>query len=303
MRSLAAGLRQIAAAQLVAGSATRGLRRRLKSLLTADVQGKLGWMTALEFGGEVAALYRQFRRGYPDESIDAVAQAFDLGADDVVLDVGCGTGQLTLPLARRVRAAVGLDPEADMLVQARAATGDQPNATWVLGSDRDVPAIARLVGPLAAVTIGQALHWMNHELLFATVRPLLRDGGGIAVVTNGVPLWRQDTTWSAALAGFLQEWIGSPLTAACGTDEQSQQTYRRSLAAEGYVVRDTGVRYSAPLTFEQLVGGVLSAMSRPQLPTGGEREKFAERLREAVGTGPFTEDVNVRLLIGQRDPK
>ena len=255
-------------------------------------------MPALGFGGEVAQLYQRFRRGYPDETIDALTQAFHLGADDVVLDVGCGTGQLTLPLARRVRAVVGLDPEADMLAQARTAAGDQHNATWVLGSDHDVPAIAQLVGPLAGVTVGQALHWMDHPRLFTTVRPLLREGGGIAVVTNGVPLWRQDTPWSAALAAFLQNWLGTTLTAGCGTDEESQQTYRRSLVATGYAVSDTSVRYSAPLTFAELVGGVLSAMPRQHLPIGDRREQFATRLREAVGPGPFTEDVDVRLLLG-----
>lgn len=255
-------------------------------------------MSALGFGGDVARLYQQFRRGYPEETIDALAQAFNLGADDVVLDVGCGTGQLTLPLARRVRAVVGLDPEADMLAQARAAAGDQHNAIWVLGSDHDVPAIAQLVGPLAGVTVGQALHWMDHSKLFATVRPLLRDGGGIAVVTNGVPLWRQDTKWSIALAKFLQNWLGTTLTAACGTDEASQQTYRRSLAATGYLVSDTSMQYSASLTIVELVGGVLSAMPHQRLPIGGEREEFATRLREAVGPGPFTESVDVRLLLG-----
>ncbi|TCC15305.1 class I SAM-dependent methyltransferase [Kribbella sindirgiensis] len=258
-------------------------------------------MTALGFGGEVAELYQRYRRGYPDETIDALTQAFRLGADDVVLDVGCGTGQLTLPLARSLRAVIGLDPEADMLVQARAVVGDQRNVMWALGSDRDVPAIAQLVGPLAAVTVAQALHWMDHDDLFRTVRPLLRAGGGIAVVTNGVPLWLQDTTWSSALREFLQQWLGTSLAAACGTDERSQEVYRLSLAAAGYVVGDTRVRYSAPLTFVELLGGVLSAMPVEQLPIGRAREEFAARLRDAVGPGPFTEDVDVRLLIGLRD--
>lgn len=262
--------------------------------------GNLGGMTALGFGGEVAELYQRYRRGYPDEAIDALAHTFHLGADDVVLDVGCGTGQLTLPLARRVRAVIGLDPEADMLVQARAVAGDQRNVLWALGSDRDVPAIAQVAGPLAAVTVAQALHWMDHEELFRTVRPLLRPGGGIAVVTNGVPVWLQDTTWSSALRGFLQQWLGTSLTAACGTDERSQQAYRRSLAAAGYVVDDTSVLYSDPLTFEELVGGVLSALPVDQLPIGRAREELTARLRDAVGPGPFAEDVDVRLLMGLR---
>ncbi|WP_353615266.1 MULTISPECIES: class I SAM-dependent methyltransferase [unclassified Mycobacterium] len=35
-----------------------------------------------------------------------------------LLDLGCGTGQLALPLAGHVTEAVGVDPEADMLTEA-----------------------------------------------------------------------------------------------------------------------------------------------------------------------------------------
>ena len=44
------------------------------------------------FGGEVAEFYAQFRRGSPAAVLDAVAAAFRLATDDVVVDLGCGTG-------------------------------------------------------------------------------------------------------------------------------------------------------------------------------------------------------------------
>ncbi|GAA5189801.1 hypothetical protein GCM10023322_43330 [Rugosimonospora acidiphila] len=78
---------------------------------------------SLGFGGEVAGYYARYRRGYPPAAVDAIVKAFALGTDDVVLDLGCGTGQLTLPLAERVRAVV--DPEPDMLVLARRAAEAQ----------------------------------------------------------------------------------------------------------------------------------------------------------------------------------
>src|SRR6185369_6648776 len=57
----------------------------------------------LGFSGEVVDYYQRYRRGYPDQVVDALVAALRLRPDDVVLDLGCGTGQLTLPLAGRAR--------------------------------------------------------------------------------------------------------------------------------------------------------------------------------------------------------
>jgi SAM-dependent methyltransferase len=85
------------------------------------------------FGGEVADLYHRYRHGYPAAVIDVLAGAFGLTGQDLVVDVGCGTGRLTLPTARRVRAVVEMDPEPDML---RRAADYQP--VWVASLADDV---------------------------------------------------------------------------------------------------------------------------------------------------------------------
>jgi SAM-dependent methyltransferase len=178
--------------------------------------------------------------------------------------LGCGTGQLTLPMAGRVRAVIGMDVEPAMLEHAQQAArdADVSNVMWMLGADSDIPALRRLLGDrsVGAVTIAQALHWMNHQDLFRAVIPLPRPGGGIAVVTNGTPLWLQETDWSRALRDFLEHWLGTTLTYACGTDEQSQRRYRDDLAAAGFDVVTTAVDYVASLDMDRLVGGVCSAM-------------------------------------------
>ncbi|MFE2614413.1 class I SAM-dependent methyltransferase [Micromonospora chalcea] len=258
---------------------------------------------ATGFGGEVATYYARHRRGYPSELLDALAAAFRLGGDDTVVDLGCGTGQLSLPLADRVSTVVGIDPEPDMLAIARRTALDRgtANATWVLGSDSDVPALSRLLGGRAvgALTVAVAIHFMDRDSLFEAARPLLRSGGGIAVVTNGEPLWTQDTEWSRALRGCLERMVGHPVTGRCQTDEEGRRRNREALVRAGYRYEETSVRYDAPLTVDDMVGGVFSAMSVERLPPSQRRAEFAADVRDALGgRTEVTERVDVRLQYG-----
>lgn len=258
-----------------------------------------------EFEGEVADYYARFRPGYPDEFVGALVAALGLDADDTVLDVGCGTGQLTLPLAARVRAAVGVDPEPDMLARARAEAADRQvgNVNWVLGADTDLPALATLrpagFGAMAAAT---AIHLMDHTLLFRVARSLLRPGGGVAVVAHGTPWWLQDTDWSHTVRGCLERWYGTSTSGDhCGTDDSSRDRYREALAAAGYVVmpEEVAVSYSHELTVDRLLGLLYSAIPAPALPArGAERGRFATMVREALAPRTtFPEEVRVTALV------
>ena len=258
------------------------------------------------FSGETAAYYAKYRRGYPPPVIDAIAEALVLTADDLVVDLGCGTGQLSLPLAAQVRAVVGMDPEPDMLVLARRAAAEcgVSNTSWVLGADSDVPALGALLGDRAvgAVTIGLAIHWMDRATLFRAARPLLRPGGGIAVVTNGTPLWLQNTEWSQTLQECLQRWLGLEQrpTGSCQTDDAGRRLNREALETAGYQVVEASVDYEAELTVDELVGGVFSALSADRLSSPESREEFTVQVRDALGwPDRLTEHVRVSLQIGR----
>jgi ubiquinone/menaquinone biosynthesis C-methylase UbiE len=262
----------------------------------------------LGFSCEVADFYHRYRHGYPGAVLDALASAFGLTGQDVVVDLGCGTGQLTLPMAARVRAVIGVDPEPDMLQRARQAAREQDvrNVSWVVGADTEIPGLRALLGDhsVGAVTIGQALHWMNRQELFPAILPVVRPGGGVAVVTNGTPLWLHDSGWSRALRAFLEQWLGSELTFACGTDEQSQRCYREDLVSAGFDVVTAAVDYTAELDLDQLVGGIYSALAVTQLPPPDQRPAFADQIRRAVAPQEhFSEHVHVAILAGRAEAK
>ncbi|MER7704589.1 class I SAM-dependent methyltransferase [Kitasatospora sp. NPDC097605] len=266
-----------------------------------------------DFSGEVATHYAEYRRGYPPAVLDTLAHTFGLdahpGIGDLALDLGCGTGQLALPLAGRVRSVIGMDPEPDMLREARAAAdrAGVRNALWLLGTDTDVPALAALLSgdrPLGVTVIGNALHWMRPAELFRALRPLTRPGGGVAVIANGAPVWAQDTDWSRALRAALEEHFGRPITASCGTGAAEREGYAAALAGAGFTdVRETVIAYEDALTPDQLLGTLYSAIPAPQLPSPAERPAFAARLRAALPAPPtaagYPEQVRVSLLTGR----
>lgn len=274
------------------------------SVLSPTVYGTSMEVSDLGFRGEIADLYHRYRHGYPVAVLDAVTGIFGLTNGDLAVDMGCGTGQLTLPMAPRVRAVVGVDPERDMLQRARDAARDAgvANVMWMLGADTDLPTVCSLLTDrsVGVVTVGQALHWMDHQALFANAIPLLRPGGGIAVVTNGTPLWLHDADWSRALRQFLEQWLNTEVKSACGTDAQSQRHYREALAATGYEVREAAVDYDVELTLDELVGGIYSALGADRLPPSGERPAFAEQIRQIiVPPDHVTEHVHVAILAGR----
>ena len=257
----------------------------------------------LGFRGEVADFYHRYRRGYPPEVFDVLAEVFGLTPDDLAVDLGCGTGQVTVPLAARLRAVIGVDPEPDMLARGRRAAQEQglANLSWLVGTDADVPALRSALGDgsVGVVTIGQALHWMRPDDLFRSVFPLVRPGGGVAVLTNGTPLWLQDSDWSRALRACLEQWLGTPAGNTCGTDEDSQARYRHDLADAGFAVDVHGIDYTDTLDLESIVGGVLSALPADRLPA--DLPAFTDRIRHALDPHtPFTEPVHVTVLTGRR---
>ena len=256
-----------------------------------------------EFAGEVAVNYAKHRRGYRDDVFDLLAARFPLGR---VLDLGCGTGQLTVPLAARADAVIGMDPSPDMLAQAR--TAEVPNIVWMVGADSDVPALEPLLGPrsLDLVTIGQALHWMDPGPLCAALSRLLRPGGGVAVIANGTPVWTQDPAWARALREVSERWLGPLEFPACGSSDCERAHYRDLLEQAGFSrVREHRLDHTERLTLDEVVGSFYSTGPLEKLDAAG-RQGFDADLRAALNRaepgGIFTEKVPVRVLCGTWEP-
>ncbi len=273
-------------------------RRRLCALSGTSVAAArvTGSLRDMEFSGPVAAAYAEHRRGYPAPVVDLLVDALGLPRDASVLDLGCGTGQLTVPLAGRYDRVIGADPCPDMLALARSRSGGAPVA-WLLADDREVIRLP-LLTDLDAMTVAQAIHLVDRLPLFTALATRMPRRARLAIIANGSPLWLRDLPWSRALNAYLGRWLGTTPRSACGTDADSRARYRAELAATGWrTATEVVLGYQETHSFERIVGNVYSALSPGSLPTD---LTFEAGLRDALGPGPFEEDVRVAILVAGR---
>jgi trans-aconitate methyltransferase len=96
-----------------------------------------------------------------------------------ILDVGCGTGQLTAEIARAGARVTGLDNSADMLAEARA---NYPELSFVLADATSF----RFDEPFDAVFSNAALHWVkDHSAAAESIARALGSGGRFVAEFGG----------------------------------------------------------------------------------------------------------------------
>lgn len=96
-----------------------------------------------------------------------------------ILDLGCGTGQLTEKLAALGAQVVGLDSSPEMVAQARQ---NYPKLTFVLADARTLSFEA----PFDAVFSNAALHWIREaDAVVSSVAGALRPGGRFVAEFGG----------------------------------------------------------------------------------------------------------------------
>ncbi|MGH1525982.1 class I SAM-dependent methyltransferase [Leifsonia sp. L25] len=246
-----------------------------------------------DFAGTTAQYYAEFRRDLPADQTARLVAASGLRADDIALDLGCGTGQLAVPLAEHCGAVVAIDPEPDMLAGLRARSAER--VVCVLGDDRDLPAVAvPFAAPIGLVTIGNALHWMDERATLRAASLLLRPGGAIAVVTQGPPLWLGAAPWQRMVREALESLYG-PVTGNCRTDASALDERRAIADSLGLDTEVLTWHASYPVTLEWVLGHLGSALSAVQATRGAE---LRERLRALAEEEPI-EDVTTTVLLAR----
>jgi SAM-dependent methyltransferase len=126
---------------------------------------------------EVAELYERVRPTYPDALIDDVVTLAKLQPRSRVVEIGCGTGKATLPLAGRGLRITCVELGASLASVAQRKLALFPGVR-IVNADFETWEPERAYDGVVAFT---AFHWLLPEVRYVKSAEVLRQGGTLAV--------------------------------------------------------------------------------------------------------------------------
>ena len=159
--------------------------------------------TARRYGkvfDEIADEYDRRRPAYPDELIDQACRVAGIGSGDRVLEVGCGSGQLTRGLVARGLHVTVLEPGKSLIALARQNLEGAGEVEFVNAQFEDA-LLPR--AQFAAVFSASAFHWVDPKISWQRAADVLVAGGTLALVQYfGLEEPRSKPDQEAALAAI-----------------------------------------------------------------------------------------------------
>ena len=257
-----------------------GIPHRRAGALTTDRMDDQTRRARARTFDEIAELYDAGRREVPAFVLDDL---FKLSAIDPanarVLEIGCGTGQATLPLARRGCEIVCIELGANLARIARQKLAPFPRVTIVnAGFEQWQPQGA----PFDIVFAVQAWHWIDPRVRYAKAAAVLRPGGVLAFTAwnhacpvGFDPFFTEIQKCYTAIGHSLPKWpLPPPEETPDARDEIEQSGYFED-------VKISRRLWSEEFTADEHVAMMNTASDHRLMPPEKRERLFAEMRRLA----------------------
>jgi ubiquinone/menaquinone biosynthesis C-methylase UbiE len=161
---------------------------------------------------EVADEYDRTRPMYPDALVDRACEVAGLGSGDPVLEIGCGSGQLTRSLVARGLRVTAVEPGGNLIRLAGqnlagagqgSGSGSGPGSMEFVNARFEDAALPS--GYFRAVFSASALHWVDPVVGWRKIADVLTADGTLALLSYfGVDEPRSRDDQDAMLAAMAR---------------------------------------------------------------------------------------------------
>ena len=155
------------------------------------------------FAGTAEA-YARYRPPYPGELLADLRHRSGITGKGRLLDLACGPGRVTLPLASHFSDVCAVDSEPEMIEVAQRLAREQghENIRWMAGRAEAIEAVA---GSFELITIGEAFHRLDQRVIGKRALDWLAPGGCLATL-GCFSLMRGQEPWHDVLRAIVRTW-------------------------------------------------------------------------------------------------
>lgn len=150
-------------------------------------------------------LYADSRPAPPPILLNICTQLIHMSLPNLVVDLGSGTGLSTRFWAERAQQVIGIEPNADMRLQAEQFTANSPYSERVRYQDGLSTETGLQSDCADIVTCSQSLHWMEPQPTFTEIARILKSGGLFAAYDYDWPPtihWEVEQAYNEVIARF-----------------------------------------------------------------------------------------------------
>jgi len=225
--------------------------------------------------------FANYRPLYPESVIDRLARIVGRPCGRVV-DIGCGTGQLSIPLARRGFRVVGVDRWRGLILEAERLAGQMvtdvlERPTFVVGVAEALADV--LDGPADAVIFSKSFHWTKRDAALDAAKAILSPSGPVIVINSKM---RQDE-WMRVAMAVAREFTppSRPFTVDPDQIPESAASLLRKMGSRRVVERCL-CNMVASLTIDEVVRYWLAMPDCSMDRLGVRADTFIDRLRDTL---------------------
>lgn len=247
--------------------------------------------------------YAKYRRGYPNSFFEHITKSFSLDKNSRVLDLGCGTGQIAIPISRKTREVVALDVNQEMLDEGKtqAKNNKIDNIVWVNSKAEN---ISKKLGSFKMTTMGASFHWMEQDRVLAKVYDITEEGGGVTIVSNPSSIHRNKNNdpRKDVVLSVIEKHLGKKRRAGKSLYKKPKGKFENALMRSGFSRFQTFTdSYTQSWDIDSIISFLYSTSFANKQLLGDKLEAFENDIKKSLlelnNSSKFKENVVVEALL------
>lgn len=251
-----------------------------------------------------APYYARHALPYPEDFFRSLVRVSNLSNSSRALDLGAGTGQIGIPLARSVADVLSVDASEEMIQEGRrvAAAVGVKNIQFRASRSED---LVERTSSFDIATIAGSFFWMDRETVLTKLSQVLTPTGCVAIIDRERD-GSEPRQWYAAMLSDIKKFWGGYFPAGPGAARPLLAVSDREVLRASKFSEITELRhyYEHHWNIEDLLGFLYSRSMAAPGTLGSRRDEFTTRVRRLLmsysPSGFFVERGHVRTLLAYR---